>query len=483
MDIQETVAAIAKKKISSFDLTKVYLDQIEKVDPKINAFLLKRDEEALTEAKTSDTSTTSLPLTGIPCALKDNYSVKGVKMTAGSKVLDTYISPYNATVVDRLKGSILLGKTNLDAFAFGASTENSGYFLTKNPWDITRVAGGSSGGSAAAVAAGMAMFAMGTDTGGSIRQPAGFCGVVGLKPTYGRSSRYGLAAMGSSLDCPGPITQTVTDAAYILSLISGYDAHDATSSREIVPDFTTFNNVKGKRVGIPKEFFDSKDGKGLDPLVHAKVLETIEIMKKLGMEMVEVTIPHFSYALPVYYIITPSEISANMTRYDGIRYGHTKDSLENISLQELYEYSRSVFEEEVKRRIYIGTYALSSGYYDAYYRKAMQVRKLISMEIEEVLTEVDVIVGPTSPTTAFKIGENTDDPIAMYLADMYTVTANIAGIPSISIPCGLANGLPVGFQIMGRQFGESDVLDTAYALEQELQFRAVNEKILQNILA
>ena len=468
MDIRETAQLIAKKDMSAGELTNHYLSNISRYDATVHAYVTLCEEKARNDARAIDTSKSTSLIGGIPSIMKDNIAVKDIRQTASSKMLDDYITPYDATVVEKIKGSIILGKGNLDSFAFGASTENSGYGPTKNPWDASRVSGGSSGGPAAAVAADMACFGIGTDTGGSIRQPASFCGVVGLKPTYGRCSRYGLAAMGSSLDCPGPITKSVSDAAYILNLIAGYDEHDATTVPEKVSDYTKFKPVKGMKVGMPKEFFDKEYVAALESGVKENVFATIKMMERLGMEIIEVSMPYSIKSLAVYYIITPSEIAANMSRYDGIRYGHTSMDAKNID--ELYLSSRNIFEDEVKRRIYVGNYALSSGYYDAYYNKAMQVRRLIINEVKRVFEEVDVIVCPTSPTVAFKIGEKADDPVAMYLADIYTVTANIAGIPGISIPCGLSEGLPVGFQIMGNYFDEVSVLSSAYALEQEIQF-------------
>ncbi len=459
---------LKNKEISSRELAEEYFRNIEKYDPTLQAFMTVTPERGFETAEEIDKAGVYEGVSGIPMALKDNISVKDIRLTASSRMLEEYISPYDATVVKRLKGGLLMGKTNLDAFAFGASTENSGYMVTKNPWNTKKVAGGSSGGSAAAVASGMAVFALGTDTGGSIRQPAGFCGVVGLKPTYGRSSRYGLAAMGSSLDCPGPITTSVEDAAIVLQLISGVDPMDATSVDIQVPDFRVFESIKGKKAGLPKEFFDPSLVEGLDAGVKEQVLATVKRLQKLGVEIVEVSMPYSVFALPVYYIITPSEISANMTRYDGIRYGHT--TLHPEDLLDLYKTSRASFEDEVKRRIFVGNYALSSGYYDAYYNKAMQVRTLIIEEMHKTFEKVDFIVGPTSPTPAFGIGENTDNPVSMYLEDIYTVTANIAGVPAISIPCGLSDGLPVGFQIIAKQFDEKTILDVSFALEQDIAF-------------
>lgn len=468
-----TITQLAKKiqegEILPDTLVRSSLDKIKKLNLILNAVITITEKEAIEKAAMLKITTKSCEIAAIPMLIKDNISVKDIRMSASSKMLDNYIPPFDATIVSRLTDAICLGKTNLDAFAFGGSTENSGYGVTKNPWDITKVAGGSSGGSAAAVASDMCQYALGTDTGGSIREPAAFCGVVGLKPTYGRSSRYGIAAMGSSLDCPGPITQNVEDAAIILEYISGLDKYDGTSVSQSVPKFREFSNIKGMRVGLSKEIFNESALGGLEKGVKNSVLETVKILESLGAQIREVSTPYSVYALPVYYIITPSEITANMARFDGIRYGNTLDEAKN--LMDIYLSSRSHFENEVKRRIIMGSYVLSSGFYDAYYNKASAVRTCIINELQETFKNVDILVGPTTPTTAINIGQNSNDPLAMYLMDLFTVTANIAGLPAISIPCGLSNGLPVGFQIMGKQFDEQSILNAAFAIEQSIQFQ------------
>jgi aspartyl-tRNA(Asn)/glutamyl-tRNA(Gln) amidotransferase subunit A len=482
--LKQLAESVAHKKRTSQSLVYESMERVKKHEKKMHAFMRVTEKEAMEKAKKVDLAIQNneavSALAGIPYVAKDNYSVKDIGMSASSKMLDDYISPYNATVIARLQDAVCIGKTNLDSFAFGSSTENSGYGPTHNPWDISKVPGGSSGGSAAAVASGMALFGLGTDTGGSVRQPASLCGIVGLKPTYGRISRYGLAAMGSSLDCPGIFTRSVEDAAFVLGEVAGVDEKDATSVDVPVEDYTQFKSVKGLKAGLAKEFFDEKYVSGLDAGVKEKVLETVKLLEKMGVEIVEVSIPHSVYALPVYYVITPSEISANMARYDGIRYGHT--TTEPKDLLDLYFISRESFEDEVKRRIFVGNYTLASGYYDAYYNKAMQVRTIIIDELRDIFTKVDFLVCPTSPTVAFGIGEKADDPVAMYLSDIYTVTANIAGIPGISIPCGLSENLPVGFQIMGNQFAEKTILDVAYALEKEIDFTNKYQHILAGAL-
>ncbi len=405
-------------------------------------------------------------LSGIPCAIKDNMLIDGTIATAGSKILKNYISSYDATVIARIKkaGATFLGKTNMDEFAMGTSTENSAYGPVKNPHDLSRVPGGSSGGSAAAVAADLAVFALGSDTGGSIRQPAALCGVVGFKPSYGRVSRHGLIAMASSFDQIGPITKTVRDAALVLNVIVGHDPFDATTVDRPVPDHAKDleKDIRGLKVGVPKEFFR----KGLSQEVQERIKATISELEKKGCEIVEISLPNFDHALAAYYILVPSEISANLARFDGIRYGYSDPAATNIL--ETYTLSRARgFGPEVKRRIMLGTYALSAGYYDAYYLKAQKVRALIRKDFDDAFEKVDVIVGPTTPTTAFKIGEKSDDPLALYLEDVYTVPVNLAGLPAVSVPCGNGkdSGLPVGFQIIGKMFDEKTVLRVAYQLE------------------
>jgi len=403
-------------------------------------------------------------LFGVPIAIKDNILINGTVATAGSKILKNYISPYDATVIGKLKeaGAWFMGKTNLDEFAMGSSTENSAFGPTRHPLDRERVPGGSSGGSAVAVASGSAVCALGSDTGGSIRQPASFCGVVGLKPTYGRVSRHGLMAMASSFDQIGPITKNVKDSAILLSAISGKDRFDSTTADKEPEDFTKYltGDIKGLKIGIPREFF----GEGLDPLVADVIRKAIEKIQGLGAEVEEITLPHTEYAVPTYYVLVPSEVSANLARYDGIRFGYSE---KEDSLLEVYNNSRADgFGHEVIRRIMLGTYTLSAGYFDAYYVKAMKVRNLIKRDYDQVFKKFDAVLGPTTPTTAFKLGEKSEDPLSMYLADIYTISANLAGLPAISIPCGNVDGLPVGLQITGKMFDEGDILNIAYAYEQ-----------------
>ena len=459
LTIKSTLEGYAKKDFSQEELRSEFLKAIKKENKELNAYLSVFEDEPVEEGKGA--------LAGVPCAVKDNMLIEGTRCTGGSRILENYISVYDATAVRKLRsaGAVFLGKTNLDEFAMGSSTENSAYGATKNPRDLTRVAGGSSGGSAAAVAAGLAVFALGSDTGGSIRLPASFCGVVGLKPTYGRVSRHGLMAMASSLDQIGPITKNVYDSALVLGELSGYDDFDSTSSHAAVPDFTKNLDkpIKGLRVGVPREYF----GKGIDPEVDLVVQKAISKLQSLGVEIVDISLPSSEYALAVYYIIMPSEVSANLARYDGVRYGHQAKAKD---LFETYLKSREEgFGEEARLRIMLGTYALSAGYYDAYYKKAQQVRTLIKKDFEEAFKEVDVIVGPTSPSVAFKLGEKTADPLTMYLSDVYTVAINLAGVPAISLPCGSVEkegkSLPVGLQIIGRHFDEEGILRVAHNFE------------------
>lgn len=458
--------------ISAVDLTKAYLERIAAVDPQIQAFLAVTNERALADAERADEARANgddRPLLGIPLAIKDVLSTTGIETTCGSKILNGYKPVFTATCVKRLEdaGMVMLGKLNMDEFAMGSSTENSAYQITRNPWNTERVPGGSSGGSSAAVAAGMALGALGTDTGGSIRQPGAFCGVVGLKPSYGRVSRYGLVAFGSSLDCAGPLARTVADTAELLQVIAGHDPLDATSLPAAVPDYraSLTGNIKGLRVGVPKEYFID----GMQGDVEKSVRAAIEQLKALGAEIVEVSLPHTSYALPVYYIIAPAEASANLARYDGIRYGVR---VEKGDMWSTYKATRGEgFGAEVKRRIMLGTYALSAGYYDAYYGKAQQVRTLIKRDFEEAFSKVDVIAAPTTPKTAFRIGENSADPLAMYLEDVFTLPASLAGVCGMSLPCGFdGDGLPIGMQLIGPAFGEEAILKAGYAYEQSTEW-------------
>jgi aspartyl-tRNA(Asn)/glutamyl-tRNA(Gln) amidotransferase subunit A len=472
LSVQEAADALKKREISSVELTQAHFDRIAAVDDKVKAFLTLTPELALGAARAADARRASgedHPLLGIPIAYKDVLTTKGVETTCGSKILKGYRPPYSATVVERLaaRGMIMLGKTNLDEFAMGSSTENSAYQLTRNPWNTEYVPGGSSGGSAAAVAARMAPAALGTDTGGSIRQPASHCGVVGLKPSYGRVSRYGLVAFASSLDQVGPFARTVTDAAILLEALAGHDAQDSTSVTIPVPDYRAVvkTDVKGLRIGVPDEYFVN----GMQPEVEQAVRAAIAQMESMGAIIKPVRLPHTDAALSVYYLVAPAEASANLARFDGIRYG---PRVEAANLWETYRRTRGAgFGAEVKRRIMLGTYALSAGYYDAYYLKAQKVRTLIKQDFEQAFAEVDIIAAPTAPSTAFKIGEKTDDPLQMYLSDVFTLAVNLAGICGISFPCGFdAKGLPIGLQIIGPAFGEESILHAAFAYEQSAEW-------------
>jgi aspartyl-tRNA(Asn)/glutamyl-tRNA(Gln) amidotransferase subunit A len=456
--IKEAHQELMGKKFSAKELTNDVFAQISKIEPKIDAYLLTTQETAIKQAEKVDKLISENqklnPLVGIPVAIKDNIVTRNTRTTAASKVLKDFIPPYSATVYEKLENSntVLIGKANLDEFAMGGSTENSAFKVTKNPWDTSRVPGGTSGGPAASVASDMCIWSLGTDTGGSIRQPASFCGVVGVKPTYGRVSRYGLIAMASSLDQAGPITKTVEDSALVLNAISGFDKYDATSVEKEVPDYTKFltGEIKNVKIGVPKEFF----GKGVEVNVRDAVAKAVKRLERLGGKIVEISLPRSEEAIAVYYLIMPSEVSSNLARYDGIRFGWTRDK----------------FGPEVKRRIMLGTYALSSGYYDAYYLKAAKVRTLISQEFQKAFKKVDVIVGPTSPVLPFKIGERVSDPLQMYLADILTVQVNLAGLPGMSIPCGLVGGLPVGLQIIADHWEEGKIFRVAHAYEQNFPF-------------
>ena len=459
--IKEIHKSLLEKKFSVVELISAYLEKIEKENEKTNSYLAVYPKKALAQAKKIDEKIAKkedIPmLAGIPVAMKDNILVEGMQCTAGSKILKDYIAPYNATCINKLKeqGAIILGKTNLDEFAMGSSTENSAFGPTKNPRDLTRVPGGSSGGSAASVAANLSVFALGSDTGGSIRQPVSFCGLVGLKPTYGMVSRYGLIAFASSLDQIGPITKTVEDCKIVFDAIKGEDKLDSTS----VNNKQKIKKAKDLVVGIPKEYFIE----GTDPKVIELVKERIEQYKSRGVKIEEISLPHTEYALPCYYIIAPSEASANLARYDGIKYGFSTTKEPSVdNLMDVYLKSRGEgFGKEVRRRIIIGTYALSSGYYDAYYLRAQKVKKLIKKDFDEAFKKVDAIFTPTSPTTAFKIGERSEDPLKMYLSDIFTVSVNLAGLPAISVPCGNIDGLPVGFQVIGKPFEEERIMEIA----------------------
>ncbi len=462
--VSELSKGLKNRDFSSIELTQHYLKRIDCSD--LNAFITVTDELALSQARAADAKLASgsgSVLTGIPYAHKDIFCTKGVKTSAGSKILDPFISPYDATLTYKLnmEDMVMLGKTNMDEFAMGSSNENSYYGPVKNPWDKKRVPGGSSGGSAAAVAARLSAFATGTDTGGSIRQPASLCGITGLKPTYGRISRYGMIAYASSLDQAGPITQSAEDAALVLNAMAGFDDKDSTSVNKDVPDYTENlnNSIKGLKIGIPKEYFSE----GLDDGIAKVILQSIKEFESMGATVEEVSLPNSAYAVPTYYIVAPCECSSNLSRLDGVRYGYRCDN--PVDLNDLYLRSRSEgFGEEVKRRIMIGTYALSSGYYDAYYLKAQKVRQLISEDFKKVFQKVDVIMGPVSPTTAFEIGA-IKDSVSMYLADIYTLSVNLAGLPGISIPVGFSNNLPVGLQMIGNYWSEEILLNTAHLFQ------------------
>ncbi len=469
--MHKTIAELSKdlhaKKISSVELTQQFLARIKQHDKTLNAFITVTEEQALADAKAADARLASgkaHAMTGIPIAQKDIFCTQGIKTSCGSKMLDNYISPYDATVVKQFKAAhmVLLGKTNMDEFAMGSSTENSFYGPTKNPWNTDVVPGGSSGGSAAAVAAYLTPGATGTDTGGSIRQPAALCGLTGLKPTYGRVSRYGMIAYASSLDQGGPLTKTAEDAALMLNVMAGFDPADSTSMDLPVPDYTRNLNDKiaGLRIGVPKEFF----GSGLDPQIETVIQAALKEFEKLGATIKEISLPNTSLSIPAYYVIAPAECSSNLARYDGVRYGYRCQAAKD--LEDLYKRSRSeAFGAEVKRRIMIGTYALSAGYYDAYYLKALKMRGLIRQDFAKAFESVDVIMGPTAPTTAFKLGEKTNDPISMYLSDIYTIAINLAGLPALSTPAGFVNNLPAGLQIIGNVFAEARLLNVAHSYQ------------------
>lgn len=465
---------LVKKEITSVELTKDVISRIDEVEDDVKAYLSQTRDEALKQAEAADAKIAKGEeisfLEGIPGAIKDNICTKGITTTCASKILEHFVPPYNATVMEKLQKEhpVILGKANMDEFAMGGSTENSAYYPTHNPWNTECVPGGSSGGSAAAVAAGTAIWALGSDTGGSIRQPASFCGVVGLKPTYGRVSRYGLVAYASSLDQIGPLTRDVTDCAHVLNVIAGLDEMDSTSSAAAVPDYTKslVEDVKGLKIGLPKEYFTE----GMDPDVEKAVREAIGKFKEMGAEVIDISLPHTDYAISTYYLIAPAEAATNLERYDGVSYGERVDGADVV---ELMTNTRSAkFGEEVKRRIMIGNYALSAGYYDAYYLKALKVRTLVQQDYTEAFQKVDVIMAPTAPTPAFKIGEMIDDPLQMYLQDICTVPLNLAGLPGISIPCGYSSKhMPIGLQIIGKALDEATILRAAYTYEQSQNFR------------
>lgn len=465
---------IQKKDVKITEVVASFYERIDAVEPKVRSYMTLRREQAMEEAARQDQSLAKgepLPrLAGIPVAVKDVISTSGVRTTCSSKMLENYVPVYDAAVVENLKqnGLILLGKTNMDEFAMGSSTENSGFFVTRNPWDLEAVPGGSSGGSAAAVGADQTALALGTDTGGSIRQPAAYCGIVGLKPTYGRVSRYGLIAYASSLDQIGPMTKDVTDAAMLLQVLAKYDPRDSTSLDVPVPDYLQEmkGSLKGLRIGLAREYL----GPGMSAPVKAALDDAVRVYKDLGAEVVELSLPHTEYALAAYYIIAPAEASSNLARYDGVRYGYRTGEDVSDSVELFMKTRAEGFGAEVKRRIMIGTYALSSGYYDAYYKKAQQVRALIREDFNQAFQKCDLILTPTAPSVAFKIGANTKDPLEMYLQDIYTITCNLAGLPGISFPGGFDRGLPIGLQLMAPAFQEDLVLRAAYGFEQATDY-------------
>ncbi|MDQ0208424.1 Asp-tRNA(Asn)/Glu-tRNA(Gln) amidotransferase subunit GatA [Alkalicoccobacillus murimartini] len=467
--IKELHAKLTQKEIKVTDLVDESYKRIAEVDGKVQSFLTLDEEKARAYAKELDEVAPEGSLFGLPIGVKDNIVTKDLRTTCSSRILENFNPIYDATVVQKLRASqaVTIGKLNMDEFAMGSSTENAALAKTKNPWNLDYVPGGSSGGSAAAVAAGEVLFSLGSDTGGSIRQPAAYCGVVGLKPTYGRVSRYGLVAFASSLDQIGPVTRRVEDNAYLLQSISGVDPMDSTSAQVDVPDFLSglTGDVKGLKIAVPKEYL----AEGVQPEVKQSVLDALKVLEAQGATWDEVSLPHSKYALATYYLISSSEASANLSRFDGVRYGYRTDNADN--LLEMYKQTRAEgFGNEVKRRIMLGTFALSSGYYDAYYKKAQQVRTLIKKDFEDVFENYDVIVGPTTPTPAFKIGEKTDDPLTMYANDILTIPVNLAGVPAISVPCGFQDGLPLGLQIIGKHFDEKTVYRVAHAYEQATDF-------------
>ena len=475
LTIHELGARFRSGESSSAEAAQAYLERIEALDPQVRAFLTVTRDQALTQAAAADVRLKARkplgPLDGIPIALKDVLCTRGIRTTCGSKILERFVPPYDATVVERLRGAgaVLLGKLNMDEFAMGSSTENSGYFATRNPWDLGRVPGGSSGGSAAAVSADMATATLGTDTGGSIRQPAAFCGTVGLKPTYGRVSRYGLVAFASSLDQIGPFAKDVEDAAHMLRVIAGHDPMDSTSVDAAVPDYAAElgTGVAGLKLGIPAEYFID----GMDPEVEAAVRDAVKTLEKLGARAEPVSLPHTEYGLAAYYLIAPAECSSNLARYDGVKYGLRAPKARDIV--DMYSKTRAQgFGREVKRRIMLGTYALSAGYHDAYYGKAQRVRTLVRRDFQQAFERVDLIVAPTTPNVAFKMGEK-EDPLQMYLNDVFTIPVNLAGLPGLSMPAGFTrSGLPIGLQLIGRPFDETTVLRAAHAFERATDWHA-----------
>ena len=476
----EASGLLHSRQVSSEELTRAYLDRIQAVEDKVKAYVTVLEADALDQAREADrllAAGEGEPLTGVPMQLKDNLATRGAATTCSSKMLQNFAPPYDATVVSRLReaGAVFLGKGNLDEFAMGSSTENSAFFPTHNPWGLDRVPGGSSGGPAAAVAAGEAAYALGSDTGGSIRQPAALCGVVGMKPTYGLVSRYGLVAFASSLDQIGPLAKDVTDCAIVMNAIAGHDPLDSTSAPYAPPNYAQalIPDVRGMRLGAPKEYFPE----GMDPGVAAAVEAAIASLESMGAVVDrDASLPTTSYALAVYYIIAPSEASANLARYDGVKFGYSAPDAQNV-WEGIERTRQNGFGPEVKRRILLGAYALSAGYYDAYYLQAQKVRTLIRREFEQAFQQYDALLTPTSPTAAFKLGEKTGDPMQMYLSDVFTIPANIAGIPGISVPCGFVDGLPVGLQVLGPPLSEETLLRVAYAFEQAHDWRSLRPEL------
>ncbi|PWH14540.1 MAG: Asp-tRNA(Asn)/Glu-tRNA(Gln) amidotransferase GatCAB subunit A [Ardenticatenia bacterium] len=469
LSIHAALELLRRRALSALELTRAHLERIAALDGRLHAYITVTAEMALAQARQADERRArgdDAPLLGIPVAIKDVICTRDVRTTCGSRILENFVPPYDATVVTRLReaGAVLLGKTNTDEFAMGSSTEHSAFFPTANPWDLARVPGGSSGGSAAAVAAGCAMGALGSDTGGSVRQPAALCGIVGLKPTYGRVSRYGLVAHGSSLDQIGVLTRDVRDAALLLRVIAGHDPRDATSLDAPVPDYVqglgNETDLRGVKIGVPKEYFIS----GIEAGVESAVREALRVMKGAGAEVVEISLPHTQYGIPIYYLIATAEASSNLARYDGVRYGLRAEDTD--MWQTLFRTRALGFGREVKRRIMLGTYALSAGYYDAYYLKAQKARTLLRQDFERAFQQVDVLACPTTPDVAFRIGQKLDDPLQMYLSDVFTVSLNLVGMCGISVPCGFAGGLPVGLQLMGPPLREDMLLRIAYAYQQ-----------------
>ena len=476
LTILEAHTLLKNKNISSVELTNAFFDRIEKIENKIGAYITLTKESALKDAKKADEKIKQGEisyLTGIPLSIKDLMCTKNIKTTCASKILENFIPQYNAFVIDNLKkeNAIILGKTNMDEFAMGSSNENSAFHNVHNPWDLERVPGGSSGGSAASVASDMAIASLGSDTGGSIRQPASFCGIVGLKPTYGRVSRFGLIAFASSLDQIGPLTKDVKDSAILLNTISGYDEKDSTSSKNSVPNFfeniKDVQNLKGIKIGIPKEYFVKES---MSSEIFEKIENAIKVFKEAGAEIIETSIPHTDYSIAAYYVIAPSEASSNLARYDGVKYGFRYKNSKN--LKEMYIKTKTEgFGDEVKRRIFLGTYALSAGYYDAFYKKASQVRTLIIEDFKKAFEKCDILLSPSTPTTAFKIAEKFNDPLSMYFSDVFTISANLAGIPAMSLPCGFSkDNLPIGMQLLGNHFDEETILKAGIVYQNNTQF-------------